>query len=80
MIGLCRGLAYQAFSELYGKREARYYMTNCVTYKTFGMTPRDVCTDHPANIRYYQLLDACKLRMRPEPEWLEIPEFLRKQQ
>ncbi len=76
MIGLCRGLAYQAYRETYPTESHE----NALAWATSTLLLRHESWNYPAHSRYYQLLDACGLRMRPEPEWLEIPAFLRKQQ
>lgn len=68
MIGLCRGLAYQAYKE-----------TNCLhvwnegwrqpskTKPDLGLVTRERANARvfETSRRYYQLLDACRLRMRP---------------
>lgn len=66
MIGLCRGLAYQAYRHFGYSGIAALDDSIAVKFKTFGMVPRNhEYADHVVNIRYYQLLDACKVRMRP---------------
>lgn len=75
MIGLCRGLARQATKEIYGVSD--HIGTGQWFFRISRKQAMSEPDQWPARVRYYQLLDACGLRMRPEPEWLEIPEFLR---
>lgn len=63
MIGLCRGLARKAFLEHATHMENWQYWKE---HRRFGMVPReDVVASciYPVSRRYYQLLDACPLRM-----------------
>lgn len=63
MIGLCRGLAYQAHC-YYNRLDVweRY----SIKHPLFGIATREVIyMGFPISSRYYQLLDACRLRMRP---------------
>lgn len=62
MIGLCRGLVRKAFVQ-----RARHhdYWQYWKEHPRFGMLPRKEVDSqlHPVSCRYYQLLDACPLRM-----------------
>lgn len=73
MIGLCRGLAYQAYKEtnafcLWG---GAFGLLPAEQKWNFGMADRRAVMAAPdammyqTSKRYYQLLDMCRLRMRP---------------
>jgi len=73
MIGLCRGLAYQAILDAATAPWHEQWFGWWLHNETFGVIPSrsmvgdcfrdDPATYFPVSFRYLQLLDACPLRM-----------------
>lgn len=72
MIGLCRGLAYQAHLDT-GNLHLWKYTQYSPTFAIAGRNRSRSSLATPISHRYYQLLDACPLRMRPEPRLRGLP-------
>lgn len=73
MIGLCRGLAFRAYTETRPDELEVWYPW--LSAETFGLIEcRDSVTSNvadvretfPTSFRYFELLDACPLRMSGE--------------
>lgn len=66
MIGLCRGLAKQAYKQTTDYSDADIEWLSDDVY--FGLVLREEAGVYPmeyqTSSRYYQLIDACRLRMR----------------